>query len=316
MSFYVKKNNLKIVSIASLFAIFISFIPWAEIRNYEFVDLSRNIDKFNFPEYYYGYYVDFYSLKSFISDEPLWYFINLNAKNMGFSADFFFIFLSFISLTIIGKYIIERSKYLYLLFLINPVSLDFFLSQQRNSLSFVLLLLLFFVFEKKYKYLLMLFLPLIHSLSALLALIFFASNIIKNKLHENFFLLNVLILNISLFLSLFLAYGRYFLAGYTDDNRFGEYEAEVHSLLYLLPWVIYLFWVIFFSFKKNINYILLVFFLSMYIFLTLFEFYAVRFLAMAIPFFIVNFFNIKFNKILMILFSIHQIILMWFWLKL
>lgn len=316
MSFYVKKNSLKIVSIASLFAIFISFIPWEEIRNYEFVDLRRNIDKFNFPEYYYGYYVDFYSLKSFISDEPLWYFMNLNAKNMGFSADFFFIFLSFISLTIIGKYIIERSKYLYLLFLINPVSLDFFLSQQRNSLSFVLLLLLFFVFEKKYKYLLMLFLPLIHSLSALLALIFFASNLIKNKLHENFFLLNVVILNISLFLSFFLAYGRYFLAGYTDDNRFGEYEAEVHSLLYLFPWVMYLFWVTFFSFKKNINYILLVFFLSMYVFLTLFEFYAVRFLAMAIPFFIVNFFNIRFNKILMILFSIHQIILMWFWLKL
>ncbi len=308
-----KKNDIKFFFLSFIFSLVVVLFPWEEVRNYDFIDLSRNIEKYKYPYYYFDYYTNIFSLKSFISDEPLWNYLNLWSGNIGVSPEAFFSSLAIVSLTIVCFYISKLSNYKYIILLINPVSLDFFLSQQRSALCFVIILLFLFI-NKKIKYIFLFFLPLIHSLSAmLLALFYFIENLINLKRNKKYNILLVLIF--SLVFSVFLAFGRSLLSSYTDDSRFGEYDIIVNSYLYLAPWVIYFFWFILFSKEKNINFYFLVCFLSIYLLLSVFDFYAIRFLAMSIPFMLANLNNLSYRKSFVFIFMIHQLLLMYDWLK-
>jgi hypothetical protein len=308
-----KKKYIHFFIFSFIFSLVVVFFPWENIRNYDFIDLSRNIEKFKYPTYYFDYYSNVFSFKSFISDEPLWYYLNLWASNIGVSPEAFFSILAIISLTIVCFYIFNLSNGIYIVLLINPVSLDFFLSQQRSALCFVVLLS-FVYFYKKVKYILFLFLPLIHSLSAmLLALFYFVENFINLKLNRKYNI--VLVLLFSLIFSLFLAFGRSLLSAYTDDSRFGDYEVIVNSYLYLAPWFVYFIWFVVFSKRENLNFYFLVCFLSIYLFLSVFDFYAIRFLAMSIPFMLANINNLRYRKLFVFVFIVHQTLLMYDWLK-
>lgn len=210
-------------------------------------------------------------------------------------------------------YVLKKvSSPLYLLLFINPVFLDFSLSQQRNFLCF-LILVLSLSFTKRTKYFLILPLPLIHSLSALLIPIFFLSG--RLSFFKKKIMINILIIIFCFLLSLFIAFGRVYLNGYTDDARFYDYEVQVNSITYIMPWISYLGWFILGSKVIDKNYILTISFLSIYLFLTVFEFYGVRFLAMSIPFLIANIKNLKYHRFFVFFFVIHQSILLFFWLK-
>lgn len=313
MHLFVKKEFIKLFLVSFVFSLFIVFIPWSSVRNYEFVDLSRNIEKYKYPYYYFDYYTNIFSIRSFVSDEPAWFYINLWSGILGVPAEVFFASLAVFCITIVCFYISKLSHYKYIVLLINPVSLDFFLSQQRSALCFVVILA-FLSTVKKSKYILLMFLPLIHSLSAMLLLIFyFVENFInvKSKLILNF----LLIFFFSLVCSIFIAFGRTLLSAYTDDSRFGEYDVMVNSYLYLMPWIIYYFWFVFLSRNKDRNYYLLICFLGIYVILTIFDFYAIRFLAMTIPFMIANLNNLQYKRYFIFIFSMHQMMLMYDWLK-
>ncbi|WP_180084048.1 hypothetical protein [Acinetobacter sp. YH12157] len=312
-----KKNILQIIG-AIFIALIICIFPWESVRNYEFVDLSRNILKYEYPNYYFDY--DFSNNKvAVILKEPFWYYINISFKSIGFSAEFFFTLLSFFSLFIITKYLLSNNvRFAYILFLINPVFLDFVLSQQRNALVFSVFMLIL-SFRSKVLKLFFLLLPLIHSLSVFLIVIYFLHNYIietYNSIFKKKIVVDIFLLVFSLSLSLIMVFGRSYLSGFSDDNRLGEYEVVVNSTLYILPWIFYLYFLVFFTKEVSKNYIYMFLFLSMYIWLTIFEFYAIRFLAMSMPFFIIILSKFRYRAILSLLFSIHQLILLFYWLKL
>ena len=126
--------------IAFFLAVSIVFTPWESIRNYEFVDLSRNIEKFNYPQYYFETYGDLTTIKSLISDEPLWYHINVLSKNIGISGGFLFGFIAFFGIFTLNYYVLKKvSSPLYLLLFINPVFLYFSLTNLEAILKSVLL---------------------------------------------------------------------------------------------------------------------------------------------------------------------------------
>ena len=145
--FIIKKNNVKVFLISIVFSLMMVIFPWSTLRNY---DLLRNIEKYRFPNYYFDYYSNIFSLRSFISDEPLWYYLNVFGAKLGLSPEVFFSIIAVFSLTIVCFYISKFSNYKYLYLLINPVSLDFFLSQQRSALCFsILVFTLFFLIKVK-----------------------------------------------------------------------------------------------------------------------------------------------------------------------
>lgn len=311
--FIIKKNNVKVFLISIVFSLMMVIFPWSTLRNYDFIDLLRNIEKYRFPNYYFDYYSNIFSLRSFISDEPLWYYLNVFGAKLGLSPEVFFSIIAVFSLTIVCFYISKFSNYKYLFLLINPVSLDFFLSQQRSALCFSILVFTLF-FLSKVKYIILLFLPLIHSISSMLfALFYFVSEVLKpgNKKIYNI----VFVIVISLFFSFFLAYGRSLLSSYTDDARLGEYNTIVNSYVYLAPWFFYYLWFMFLSKNDDKNYYFLICFLSIYLLLSILDFYAIRFLAMAIPFMLVNLPNLRFRKLFIFVFIVHQTLLMYDWLK-
>lgn len=310
----ISKRKISLLCVAIFFSCCVVYFPWEEIRNYAFVDLTVNLKKFEYPLFYFDNYHSIFSLKSFISDEPLWFYLNIFMRNIGFSGELFFNLIAIISLFIFSNYILNRNiRPIYLLLFINPVFLDFVLSQQRNALVFAVLI--FFLSNKNiYKYIFLLILPLVHSLSALLIIIFFLVDYWLIYWKKRIFI-NMAIIIFSLIFSLFLAYGRIYLNSYTDDTRFSEYEMGVNSIVYIFPWILYLIWFALGSKTIDKNYILLMFFLSIYILLTLFNFYGVRFLAMTIPFLIGNILNLKYKKYFLIMFVLHQALLLFFWLK-
>lgn len=308
-----KKKDIYLLLLSFIFSILIVLFPWELIRQYQFIDLARNIEKYNYPYYYFDYYNNVFGIKSFISDEPLWYYLNLFSGALGVSAEVFFSFLAVLSITIVSFYISKYSSYKYIILLINPVSLDFFLSQQRSALCFVILLF-FLLVNNKIKYLFLIFLPLIHSLSTMLiGLFYFIENFLNLKRKVNYNLLLVFLF--SLGFSIFLAFGRSLLSSYTDDSRFGEYATVVNSYLYLAPWFFYLIFFVVFTKNKSINFYLFVCFLSIYLLLSVFDFYAIRFLAMSIPFLLANLNQLAYKKSFIFIFIIHQALLMYDWLK-
>lgn len=310
------KRTLRYIFIAFLFSTIIVIFPWEGLRNYQFIDLSINIMKVDFFEYYFNHNYDYKNIGFYISDEPFWYYINFLVNSLDIKGDVFFSFLAFLCFFIHCFYLLkEKVNPLYLLLYFNPLTLDFLLSQQRNAFCFSIFLILY-NYKKIFKYFFIIMLPLIHSLSFVFILnLLFVDFTRKFKLADKKYILNILTIFLGFSISVFIAYGRYILQGYTEDARFGDYEVGVNSFLYLIPWLIYIFWFIVFSKEYTTNYILLILFLSVYIFLTFFDFYSVRFLAMSIPFLILNIYNLKYKEFFVSLFSMHQLILLYFWLK-
>lgn len=315
--FILHKNKVKYIFFSFIFAMIIVLFPWEEVRNYAFVDLEINLKKFDYPQYYFDNDFNFKSLKFYISDEPFWYYLNIFASKMDVSGKTFFSLLAVFCIFIKCLYVLnEKINPFYLLFYINPTTLDFVLSQQRNALCFSIFLIVFH-YRAIFKYIVIFLLPLIHTLSFIFILGFFV-NYLKEKIYffcKNRLIINIVLLLFSLILSCFMVYGRYIFSSFTDDSRFGDYEIGVNSFIYIAPWIFYLIWIIFFGKKIDINYVFLIFFLSLYIYLTIFDFYAVRFLAMSIPFLILNVNGIKYKYFFLSLFFIHQLILFLIWMK-
>lgn len=230
-------------------SLIVASFPWETIRGYEFVDLQRNIERFHFYYYNFESVLNGISILNF-NDEPLWKYINLFGSRFFLGNEIFFNILSFFIFIVFSFFIYNRTKsYFYCLLLINPITLDFVLSQQRSSFALAIIFLCFDanITKKLFVYVAAI---LTHTISAVV--IFIQDVAVKLfSLKSERFSLVFFMLIISFFISYATVYGREFILGALGDRRAFEYDAGSNSLIYALPWLMYGFILLFFNRSVN-----------------------------------------------------------------
>ncbi|MCF2834142.1 hypothetical protein L1273_22245 [Pseudoalteromonas sp. DL2-H6] len=159
------KNSVN-VFLLFLFSIVVAYIPWESVRNYKFVDLERNIERYKQYTYLYKN-VDF----SLVTSEPLWRYITHSLSHTIVSGESFYSLVAIFCFFVFSCFIyIKTSRIAYCLLLINPIMLDFILSQQRSCVALAVLICLI-PLKKPFKYFGYIPAVLIHTLSAVLIFI-------------------------------------------------------------------------------------------------------------------------------------------------
>ncbi|CAH7459125.1 membrane hypothetical protein [Vibrio chagasii] len=299
----------KIVAILLLIlSVLLSSFPWERFRNYEFVDLGRNLDKYDGFRYL-EFNIDF----SKITSEPVWTYLNYMFSHAGYDGVFMFTGLAVFCYFSLFRFVyIETKNLIYCLLLINPLILDFVLSQQRSCLALVTIihcreLKLFPRIAGNF------FSLLLHTLTAVIVFIDELSSYFFEKIKNKLSLRLCFVIAVSFVIAFLTVYGREVLLGFFNDRRAYEYDAGGNSILYSLPWLLYgLFIVV----KSNSKFsIISSIYLMIFFWCSYFDFYGSRYLAIGMPFFYIALHKIPKNTIFFFLVSSHQVLLLYIWLK-
>lgn len=269
-----------------IISFFIVLIPWEKIKGVSFTD------KANYLNYvYYGKnvleYRDFDTLISFISNEWLWHYL-LSFVGEIMPYEFFFLGISFFTLSAMTYFLISKNNILYSLLLLNPLLIGLVMSQYRISLAVSLVLMAIYL-KKNFKlwYLLILAALLIHASVALFILIHFLIVYVSRKNIKNNSLMVFVFILLGGFISFMLSDFVFVVLDYFGDRR-SEYNTENISstFSYLSFWVFNLIVLSYNGVKLGLNNYqekLSVLILSIISFNLIFGGYSTRILAVFLP---------------------------------
>lgn len=309
-------NEKRTLVFILLFSALIVNLPWEDIRGNEFVDVENYIIRFssNFDPYKL---IEGGSFLNYITSEFLWAYFVISLKNLGFELELVFKFIAFCSASILTYFTVKnsREKLLISVLLINPLFIDFILSQMRNSFALAIILLGIMSNNKILKYALLVSATMIHSSSLILILIIFLLNRIDfdNK-YSN--ILSLILIGITFAFALTI--GKYYILDLLGDRRADQTEPQ-SSLLYGLFWMMFLLFILFVR-KLNVQDSITKFGLVLLIIFSFSIFsgtYASRYLAIALPFLIISSSNLsKNNRVpsLIMLFTF-QLVLFTYWIN-
>lgn len=299
---------------AIVFALFFVNIPWEIIKGIEFTDIESYVERFN-SNIQLGLLIDDGSLISYITSEYLWAALIISLKKIGFPLVFIFKLISFFSILILSFFIYKKSKNFILssILLLNPLMVDFIMSQLRNSFALSIIILAFLSKNRWVKLILLLSSTMIHSSSVIIIfLILILDNLNYNGKYKN---LGILII-IGILIAFTLSLGREYILSLIGDRR-AEIQQPESSLLYSIFWIFYISLIIYLK-KLSVKdlpikisfTITLIFFFSV-----IFGTYASRYLAILLPFLIITIMSLNRanrNFSTGILFF-YQIILLTYW---
>jgi EpsG-like putative glucosyltransferase len=276
---------------SAVFSLVMVLIPWEKIWGSAFVDRMVYTNYFLYGVSVLEYSV-FDTWLSYITKEYLWHALIGGLVEGGVNIDTIFNSIAFMLLFSIALFVTHKAGYLYVLFLVNPMIVEFAHSQLRLALAVFLLLLAYALL--KYKGL-----PiavacgavasLIHTASVLILLFWLAawlvgrysSNIIAYKSNL------VILLFFSLFCSFLLGPAREVILSYIGDRR-ADYKDMSSSLTFMSFWICLLgaYFVskrtLIKSTENRFSFIVLAVACGNY----LFGFYSQRFLVFGLPFII------------------------------
>lgn len=310
----------------ALFMLFMCAVPWVSIYEsiYQFPYEDRSVYShyFLFEESVLSY-VKFSGIKDYFINEFLWHYSVISLMNHGVGLEIIFFCVSFFSLLMPAMLVLKYGKPWMLIFLINPLVVDFSFSQLRSALA-VAILILAFILKDRYKYIaigVVIVAMLIHTasvifLSIYIFIVFMDGFSRKFRLGKSIYL--IFILMFGAMISIALGPLREWILILLGDRR-AEYPDMRSSFQYSLFWMLMLFAMIF-NYKKMMtsffgkyNYIIL----SIVTFNVLHGGYSTRFLAATLPVFILTIFDFeRWWKICMLSMFVIYMILQWlFWLR-
>ena len=296
-------------NIAYLYAFFysmiFSFFPWERISPLdEFIDKSNYIKSLtSFNGGYNSYIFNDLNLLNWFTDELTWsyllYYISKYSSNYNFSLSlmsFAIVFVSF--LFIINKSANVNLTVIFLIsiFFINPLYVDFVISQIRSAFAltvFMMTVMLYEKFEKNIFLLLLLIVPTIHTAGVFLVIPYFIYLFIMRGNKNNRYLPYA----IGLVTGLIMTLGWNLILSYFGDRR-AEYSDISSSFIFMSFWILSGFFLMIFETNKKSSNLLVflgLFFIGIATINTLLGSYASRFIAISYVFIVYNFLHIK-NK--------------------
>jgi hypothetical protein len=268
-----------------------------------FIDKSVYLQRMlDFSEDRELYVFDNITLISWVTNELGWaylllFFSKLNIDHEWFlkSISFFIVFVCFFFAgTRIKKLNIVILFIISLLF-INPLFLDFSMSQIRSAFCLSIFLVFLMLYESNKKTISLFFLsvvPIIHTIGVVLILFYFLY-LLLNRLSLNILQGEYFPVVLGFLYSLFMFVGWHYVLSSLGDRR-AEYGDTSSSLKYMLFWIFLLFSFVFLKIKCVESHIFLgILLLSIGVFNTIFSLYSSRFIALGFVFIIPIFFMIR-----------------------
>lgn len=231
-----------------LYASLIGLFPWSILRVGDFRDLENYSARLRAISRYGSDYYDMGSgILAYFSNEIVWYWILVKSIDFGVSSQAFFVGISVISAFVSAVFLFRKSeKLLLLLFLVNPISLDLYLSQIRSALAFSLVLVGILYWQKwvradwsKQRILSVsafLIAPFIHSSMILVIAAFFFAKFLEARGARSRWPVGLLAVVAGLGLAIaIIVFGNLMLSE-LDDRRDLSATAT-RSAFYIVPWI-------------------------------------------------------------------------------
>ena len=287
------------------FCVFMLSVPWQQLWNGRFIDRTVYLDKFTHylatPRVFSGSFLAFIVNEVVFEKTILW---SVATFNVGLEVVFGVI--SFLCLFVYSKYLTSRHGLIAMIFLINPMIVEFAFSQLRMALAVSLLMLA--LFHQKRRPLAIVLAALacsIHTASFLMLFIFTASKFVATRLAASSFKgLHCWLALFGVGAAVVLAIGpfRGVILSAVGDRR-AEYSNVSQSILYASFWVLLLLMAgtqkrTYFAVEGNAVAIV---FLSVYVGATVFNTYNSRFLSASFPFIISSMLGLSLQKRVLIL---------------
>lgn len=308
--------NYKIILWSISFALIFVNLPWEIIKGAEFTDIENYIRRFK-TDFNVNSLISQGGLLNYITSEYLWAALIVSLKEIGMPILLIFKSISFFSIFVISYFVFKRSQKFFLtsLLLLNPLLIDFVMSQIRNSFALAVIILGMLCHNKWAKIALLICSTMIHSSSVIIISIIFLLNKITSKRNYRDF---GMLLLIALIFAIGLSVGREYILTLIGDRR-SDITQPQSSILYSLFWVIYILLLLYLKkfiteniYLKMAFVLIIVFFASV-----IFGTYASRYLAILLPFLIVatmslNSNNRKFSSGILLF---YQFILFTYWIN-
>lgn len=290
-----QKFLIKII-IAIFYTAFLCFVPWEDFRSIKFADREKYIDYFLYQVNVISY-LDLRTITDYITGEWLWH---ASISNLATKIDLQIIFLSisFLCIFVFSSFLIINYGLLSVLFLINPLVIDFAFSQYRMALAISFLYLGYFARNSKLWIPFVVAAPFLHTGSIIFIVIYFVSNKVAlrniNSSHDSSIKFKMVLVLVGFLISFLLGPLREQVLGYFGDRRVGYAEIS-SSFSYLSVWIL-LFVVLLAQKKYFLNYeenCFSIVILSIVMLNIIFAGYSTRFLAASYPLLIGSILSVK-----------------------
>lgn len=141
-------NFLLVIALISMLSLIVFNINW-----FQFTSLQYDLDTFTYEKMLdsgaYNNVVENLNISGWLIIEPGWAFLLIELNKYFSSHNIIFIIIPFIILASYSLLLYRYSNYLYILFLLHPIALMFYLNQLRLAFAFCIFYIFFLFFKNK-----------------------------------------------------------------------------------------------------------------------------------------------------------------------
>lgn len=225
--------------IALLFSLVMFTIPWEQLAGREFEDKEVYVENFIYLQSF-GNEKEHANLKDFFFNEALWDVVVLNASSF-FEVPVVTVLnaITFLCLFSFSRYLIKRHGAISVLFLVNPLVVDFAFSQLRLALAISLVMLAMSLRRRAWMLAVIVIACFIHTATLLFIAMWIVSSKIISRLDRwraPVVLWALSVIGIGIMVSLIIGPFREGLLSYFGDRRV-EYDLKAASFLYVSYWL-------------------------------------------------------------------------------
>ena len=286
-----QKRMLLALFASLVMSLIMVWIPWEILKPDVFLDLGVYRNKFMF-EISVLIEKNINTFWGFFINEGLWdVLIRYLSTDLGISLDSIFSFIAFFTIFVFCKYIAVRHGIAAVIFVLNPLVVDFAFSQIRMALAISVFVVAVDVNKSYVKYFLFFVSSLLHTALVLFVGVYFLcmSYFKRNKVRVLFFN-SPMIFGVIVAFSIFFVIGplRVLILNYLGDRRV-DYSAGSSTLLYASFWFFYAFVMLLIIRNKkfvNVGAMMSLIWVLVFLLSTIFGMYGARFLSASYPFII------------------------------
>jgi len=274
--------------------LFVYLIPWTDIYGEEFADIFNYLERIEYLARG-GKEAEYWGIL-WITSEPLWKEIIIFIGHTFNDYRAVLYGISFFTVFVYASFLLKRVEfYIAMIFLINPMSIDFFLSQLRNAVAFSLLLIAYDIYENNREkvtlpILILILATLIHMSMPIFIGVYYLLYKLDEKIEDKKYYLVSLIT--ALLMALFMKYGSVVLLAAIGDRHAGyeEYIAAA-SISYSIAWfILAIILATFAQFSNKHERIFVAYaitFMAFFFFASLLNIFAARYVAVTMPMIII-----------------------------
>lgn len=237
------QNPIFRIGLALLFSMVICSVPWAQLRGVPFEDLDVYLDKFLIGDMLIENPDSDFGFVWYFTNEVLWDFlIRYGVDSLGFSVEDTLTAISAISIFCFALVVLSRESWWAVFILVNPLVIDFSMSQVRMALAVSVLFLALAIRNRLIVSILVVSTLLIHSASVLFVLFYVLIKYLPYCLEKIgvYFSLKLMAIVIGLSTCMVIGPLREVVLGYFGDRRAEYNQVPSSSFAYALFWILFL----------------------------------------------------------------------------